>query len=130
DVGARLHVWIEYASDRWSGASERYLVGAFEVDDFAELDRLMERFGVVACVVDAHPELRAAQQFQRHWQGRVFLADYVKDRMPPLLTWDQDDDPKRWYRVQVDRTAAMDAVGSSLRDGSITFPRDAESVPG
>src|SRR5690606_11569424 len=113
---------VEHGSDRWSGAMERYLVAALELDAFEQLDEVMRRFGVMACVVDAHPELHAAQQFQRRWAGRVFLADYVRDRMPPQIHWGADPDPKRRHRVQVDRTAVMDAVASAVRDGIISFP--------
>jgi len=130
DVGARLHVWIEWASDRWTPEPERYLVGALEVDGFDDLDLLMRRFGVEGCVVDAHPELHAAQRFQHRWAGRVYLADYVKDRLPPLYIHGNEPDIKRRYRVQVDRTAAMDAVAADVREGNITFPADAASVPG
>lgn len=150
DVGARLHVWIEYAREarvlRWDDDAgshvdtgevgmQRYLVGALEMEHFSELDDLMRRFGVVMCVVDARPEIRMAQAFQRRFPGRVYLAEYVADRMPPLVIGEFDEsgkpiDPKRRYHVQVDRTAAMDATAANIRDLVVQLPVDAASVPG
>lgn len=130
DVGARFHVWVEWASDRWTGVPTRYLVSAREVDSFEALDDLMLRFGVRVCVVDAHPERHGARQFQDRWPGQVFLADYVKDRWPALVLGGEQPDPKRRFRVQVDRTGAMDAFAADVRDENLLFPFDAGTVPG
>lgn len=130
DVGSRLHAWIEHASDRWTGEAERYLVAALELDSFEQLDEVMRRFGVTTCVVDANPEFHGARQFQQRWWGQVYLADYVHGRLPVLVNRDEVADPKRMFRVQVDRTGAMDAITTSIRDGLVTFPADAGSVPG
>ena len=130
DVGARLHVWIEHAADRRLGNDGRYLVAALEVDGFEQLDELMHRFGVSVCVIDAHPDFHAARQFQQRWWGRVYLADYVRGRLPLSVTHDDDFDVRRMYRVQIDRTGAMDQVADMVRAGYIRFPRDAASIPG
>lgn len=130
DVGSKVHVWIEWASDQWKGQQQRYLVGAYELDNFEQLDDLMTRYGVLLCVVDARPETRMAQAFQQRWPGRVYLAEYVADRFPPLIIGEAAEDPKRRWHVQVDRTSAMDAFASNIRDGLVHLPEDAESVPG
>lgn len=145
DIGARIHVWIEHARaaphmvlDEESGtlvptgetAMQRYLVGVYEVEHFADVDDLMRRFGVRMAVVDARPELRMAQALQQRWPGKVYLAEYVADRMPPLILGEFEEDPKRRYHVQVDRTGIMDAFAANIRGGVVQMPPDAESVPG
>lgn len=131
DIGARIHVWVEHAASVADhDGLQRVLVGAFEVEHFEDLDDLMRRFGVVMAVVDARPELRMAQAFQRRHPGRVYLAEYVADRMPPLVLGEHEEDPKRRFHVQVDRTAAMDAFAANIRDLRVLMPEDAESVPG
>jgi hypothetical protein len=129
DVGARLHVWITWDTDQF-GPEQRYLVGAYEVSEFSEVDELMQRFGVRMCVVDAHPELRSAKAFQLQHPGRVYLCNYTPGRMPPLIPDPEGKDPQRRWTVQVDRTAAMDALSAGLRSARIVLPVDAESVPG
>lgn len=130
DVGKKLHVWIEHYSERWNGNGQRYLVAALEVDDFRELDELMQRFRVETCVIDAHPDLHAARDFQARWPGQVYLADYVHGRLPVRVSHSGDPDPQRRYRVQVDRTGIMDAVAAGFRTGRVLFPSDAASIPG
>jgi hypothetical protein len=131
DVGTKLHCWVEWASDRWSpGVLQRYLVAAAELDDFAEADALMRRYAVDMCVVDANPELRAAQQFKRDHPGRVFLAHYLAGQMPPAVHDASEQDERRRFSVSVDRTGVMDATAAGIRDGTVLLPSDAESIPG
>jgi len=130
DVGVKLHCWLEWISDQWTDEPQRYLVGALELDSFAEVDELMRRFGVIMAVVDARPELRMAQALQQRHPGQVYLAEYVQDRMPPLILGAHEEDPKRRYHVQVDRTALMDAAASNIRDCNVLMPSDAPTTPG
>ena len=130
DVGARMNCIVTLDSDRYDGVLRRYLVGVAEADSFAEVDELAHRYGVQVCVVDAAPELHAAQEFQNAHRGLVYLASYQRGRMPPAVTFGEPPDPKRRWRVQVDRTGALDAVYGALRSSAILFPRDAESAPG
>lgn len=140
DVGARLHVWIETDVDELAT-----MTGAFDVTSFDEVGALMARYDVRTCVVDAHPELHAAQAFKDAHRGRVYLAEFVAGRFP--ASWaDANDmdgkrvrDPKRQYLVQVDRTSAMDGFASRLRGESsevfgwqpvLALPRDARGIPG
>lgn len=130
DVGVRMHVWITWTGAGEDGITRRYLVAAEEVDSFEAVDALMTRYGVVCAVVDARPDLHAAQAFKAAHRGRVYLAEYVNGRMPPLIRDGSEPDPKRQYIVQVDRTGALDAFSGLLRSEGLTFPVDAESKPG
>ena len=151
DPGGRTHCWITAQIDGMPT-----LVGAYEVARFEDVDELMERFGVELCVVDALPEQQAAQDFQDRWRGRVYLCDYRLGHWPAEWTTDRDaetgnriNDPRRRYRVQVDRTAVMDSLVARLRgdhspapEGGgawpsafgwrqrYAFPADAEGIPG
>lgn len=140
DVGGRLHCYIGKVID---GLPTQ--IAAFEVDEFEDLDVVMRRYDTRHVVVDAHPELHAAEAFQRRHPGRVWLCNYVPDRWP--FTWTDSHDPeghaihdeRRQYRVDCDRTAILDAVADRIRGETserwgwqprMAFARDADQVRG
>lgn len=149
DVGGRLHC---YVGKMVNGLPT--MIAAFEVDGFEALDVAMRRWNVQHCVVDAHPELHAAEAFKNRWRGRVWLCNYIEDRWP--MAWTDTHsltrtpgsellrplpivDVKQQYRVNVDRTAIMDSVADMLRgqetmtygwQPAIALAADAGSVPG
>jgi hypothetical protein len=132
DIGSRLHCVITHddIQGELSDRPARVLVGAFEVDNFADLDFVMRRYSVNMAVLDAHPELHSAHEFAMKYQGAVYLCNYQMGQMPPAFWAKEGIDAKRWYKVNVDRTAAIDVTFGAIRDTVIRFPYDAETVPG
>lgn len=131
DVGTKLHTVVLWDDVNGLLAEPmRYVVGAYEFDTFDEVQAVMRRFGAHVAVVDAHPELHYAQAFQFSNPGRVYLCDYINGRTPPLITAHDEPDPKRRWRVQVDRTKAIDSVFATVREMELRFPADLASVPG
>lgn len=139
DVGRQLHCVVLTTVDGLPA------LAAVEVlNSFQELRALMSRFVPRMMVVDAAPELHAAEELARVHEGRVYLAEYVRGVWPARVTGLVDEtgqrinDSRRRYRVQVDRTAAIDQVASLLQGTTIemwgwqrmfVLPRDAEQIP-
>lgn len=62
---------------------------------WAELDRMMERFNVVTCVMDAMPEMTMARSFRARWNRpgatpRVYLSFYGNREMSETAKFDTD----------------------------------------
>lgn len=93
-----------------------------EYRDWSDLDRLMREFGVVRCVVDAMPEMRAAREFAARHPGRVFLNFYSKGQRG-AAAWDEKN-----LKVAVNRTESMDASHQVIIKGWLKLPRRCKVV--
>lgn len=139
DVGSLMHCWVEGIKNGLP-----YLIEARTVPEFEDIDALLRRFRPRAVVVDASPELHSAEALKNRFPGQVFLATYVQNHWPANWTTATDPqghliaDDRQRYRVQADRTAAMDAFVGSLRGRTTPqlgwqptygFPTDARQIP-
>lgn len=106
DVGRMLDVVIGHQDQ--NGPRTVY-VG--RLNDFAQLDELMTRFGVACCVIDAMPETRKVLEFVERWPGRVWRANYSDPSkgMPRDTRWDEER-----RVVTIGRTDALDASSTEL----------------
>ena len=135
DVGKKLHVVIRehhFESVRIEGGTERRRKSAAprlwwtgEVDGFAALDDLMQRFHVQVCVVDAQPELHAAPQFADRHPGKVWLAYYGRHDSGIDV---RNGDWTSPATVHVNRTLAIDATFARFWDRTAVLPRDARRL--
>ena len=92
DVGAKLHVVIRehvYDDDAWPEDARRdrterapRLWFARTVEDFDDLDDLMERFNVCHGVIDALPETRMASDFVRAGIPPLPMGTRMRDQRP------------------------------------------------
>ena len=135
DVGTKLHVVIRehvYDPDRRRRGIDQgrpepppSLWYAGTVQEFAELDALMERFNVQYCVIDALPETRLAADLARRHRN-VWCAYYNAS------TTDHGscEKVKRVRIVRLDRTQALDATVARFRDGTAQLPRAARQLGG
>jgi hypothetical protein len=84
-----------------------------------ELGKLMQRYDVACCVLDAMPEMSAARTFANAFYGRVWLQDYsMGEDTGKLVEWPEDTlskdrkqkDPEVdfKFRVRMDRTAVLE----------------------
>lgn len=126
DVGRVLHVVIRGRE----ADGNRPLRFAGTVQDFDEAARLIEKFGVKRCVVDALPETRQAREFQTaHKSGAVWLAYYIGAKKEAEAEgWNEDDGV-----VNLDRTRTLDnlmALFSTAANGEPgnTLPANIEAV--
>jgi hypothetical protein len=118
DVGAKLHVKVSTINE--DGRWETVLLG--EYDEFEELDEIISRYKVGACVVDAYPETRKAKEFAEKYKGKVWLAKYPSAPQIETAIFRElrDDDPTPY--VDISRTEAMDEVANSVVEYRETWP--------
>lgn len=112
DVGAVLHVVIHGRRNRETGEIPERL--ATTVPTFEEAGRLLKRYNVRTCVVDANPETKKVREFQSDFRpGRVWACYYHTHRQgmktDEPYKWDEDDG-----KVTADRTRTLDIMASRL----------------
>lgn len=135
DVGNMLNVKISVntptddSSDGW----RRDGVFICAVSQFDELIRLIDRYRVQACVIDAMPETRKAKELRDHYidEGTcdVWLCQFHptarvgRDAFGLRMDYNQKV-------ITVDRTQVMDTTMDDIAHGRATLPSDAGTVPG
>ena len=112
DTGRQLHVVIS----RWDGETRR-VVYLGVLQEFSQLDDLMERFQVDRCVIDAMPETHATRAFAGRFRGQVWL-NYFNESQKGGYRWDEKE-----RLVHENRTEALDASRRIIRDGKLILPQ-------
>jgi hypothetical protein len=128
DVGKFLHVEI----DEWSlpshktpgvdwndEATPRVLLET-TVEDFAQLDNFMRDYQVLGCVVDRHPETRAAYQFATRFWNYVLLCMYGRGIYGKQVQLGSEVE----HTITVDRTSWLDLSLGRFRNHTISLPLD------
>ena len=85
-MGKVLHVRIS----RWIGSERAVPLFLGEVGDFAEVDRLMDRYGVNLCLMDERPEERKAREFMATHLHRVRLVRWSGQEQHENARVDED----------------------------------------
>lgn len=112
DTGKNLHAVILR-----DGEQARRLVHLGVCREFSDLDGLMERFHVSRCVIDGLPETHATREFAHRHRGRVFMC-FFNEHQRGEPKWVPESDT-----VQVNRTEALDASRSAIREKKVVLPR-------
>lgn len=115
ETGKQLHVVISHFQPDGNGVRQVLFIGA--VQDYGDLDRLMQRFHVSTCVIDALPEIHATRAFAARHHGKVWL-NYFMASQRGSYNWRRDE-----RIVQENRTGALDASRQLIRDRKILLPR-------
>jgi hypothetical protein len=87
--------------------------GKFLEDDWGRLDELMREFQILACVIDADPQINEARRFARRFPGYVWLCRYRRGQTGKEMS-EQDGDTGAPL-VTVDRTSWMSATLSRFK---------------
>ena len=115
DVGSQIHVIVIDPSNQ--------VIHIGTVQEFEELDPLMNAYGVETCVIDMLPETRKAREFGERFSSLVYLCQFVKSEDVPDFKLSPDD-----MKVRADRTQTMDDSHAALTQGIVKLPRDSASV--
>ena len=120
DVGAKLHYTIRTYVITADG-SHATLLQHGTVQEFEELDPLVNQFKVISGVMDANPERRKALEFaRRHPQFKLcFYGRGVQGRSIKEHTHEPT--------ITVDRTSWIDAATSRIRQHSISLPSNIDN---
>lgn len=134
-MGVDVGKWIHYEIDTWKvdgsiqsndlNIRSKCKVLTFgRVQHFEELDILMRKFGINACVIDSNPERRKAHEFANRFPGLVKMCIYgnnINGKRIHIANPDETDEP----RITVDRTSWLDlSLGRFRGTGMILLPMD------
>lgn len=97
--------------------------GKFGEEDWKYLDELMREWQVLACVVDADPNINEARRFARRFWGYVWLTRYRRGQTAKEMSIEEQDNAPI---AQVDRTSWLScALGRfKVQPPRIELPRD------
>jgi hypothetical protein len=124
DVGTMLYVradWLNRYGQRMSYAFKIF-------NEFDQLDKFLKSLINFVCVIDAHPEKRAARDLALKYPGKVWIG-FEKDRpeqneIAVFSTFRPRETPK----VNIDRTMAFDSVIQQYMTGNVILPPEAREI--
>lgn len=116
--GGKFHIWVGYKEA--TNLFRTLFIGIRNT--WAEIDDLMDQFGVWRCVVDALPEQQKARDFAKRHPRKAFMCFY-SEQQKGAYKWDEDE-----AMVVVNRTEAIDASQAVLADRRVMLPRASEEV--
>lgn len=96
--------------------------GKFGGENWEIADELMKEWQVLACVVDAQPEVNEARRFARRFPGFVWLCRYPVGKKPKEIAIQDDDSGAP--EANVDRSHWMTASLGRFKKKRIAIPRD------
>ena len=114
DTGKSLHVVI--LRNRVDGDREKWRVLHLAVcEEFTELDQLIRRFSVGRTVIDGLPETHATREFAKRTRSSMC---FFNEHQRGTAKWDEEA-----ATVLVNRTEALDASRTAVRDRKLVLPR-------
>lgn len=119
---------VEWFIDGWSRdinvASNAKLLchGKFLEEDWVVLSELMAEWQILACVIDADPNINEARRFARKFSGYVYLTRYRRGNVAKEIS--MQDEESGAPIAQVDRTNWIAATLNRFKTGRILLPRD------
>lgn len=124
DVGNFLHVRAD-TINRY-GHRRTWAFRIFK--EWSELDNFLSSLTTFFCVIDAHPEKRAARDLSIKYHGRVFLGfELDRPQTQELAVWHPLKIGEAG-KVAIDRTMAFDTVIKQYMDGNVILPSDAREL--
>ena len=116
DTGRDLHVVI-LCDDGMDEPEKRHLIHVAICHDFVELDAFMDRFNIDRCVIDGLPETHATREFANRHPGRVYM-NFFNEHQRGSANWNYEA-----MTVLVNRTEALDASRTAVRESRLVLPR-------
>ncbi len=106
-----------------AGAVARVLwEGKLPGDRFEDLDLMMREWQILACVIDADPQINDARRFARRFPGYVYLCRYRRGVTGKEVQITEEDGSAPI--VTVDRTNWLDATMGRFHSSRIELPAD------
>jgi hypothetical protein len=117
------YVFDLYSHDLNAAAFGKMLwEGKVPGDNFEDLDRLMREWQVLACVIDADPQINDARRFARRFPGYVTLCRYRRGVTGKEMQLAEEEGGAPI--ATVDRTNWLDAALGRFHSGRIWTPAD------
>jgi hypothetical protein len=96
--------------------------GKFHEDDWHVLRELMREWQVLACVIDADPQINEARRFAKEFPGYAYLCRYRRGKTAKEISISEADSGAPI--ATVDRTNWLTASLGRFRTKRIVLPRD------
>lgn len=113
DVGLKMHVIIQN--------SESQVALIKTVENFEDLDILMNEYDVKMCVVDAMPETRKSQEFVARFKGRAMMCYYSMKTVSDDRWFKMDE--KDLFVIHTNRTISLDNYTTRFNKQLIQLPK-------
>lgn len=121
DIGNKIHVTISTKDEN----SRIKIIALQELDDWTDLPYLMHDFNIKTAVIDANPDKEEAIDFQKQFDGQVWLAYYLqhlektKDKIS--INWEDNV-------VYIHRTLMMMVLSDMYIEKEVILPIDYNKV--
>jgi hypothetical protein len=116
DTGKELHVVILKRNEE-NEDEPHQLIHLTKCHDFKDLDKLMDEFEIVRCVIDGLPETHSARAFAKRFPCQVYL-NFFNENQRGSAKWDDNE-----YKVEINRTEALDSSRAAIREKRVVLPR-------
>jgi hypothetical protein len=127
-VGADIGNFIHVKASTLNRYGHRQLWAMHIFKEWDELDNFLSRLTSFSCVIDAHPEKRAARDLSIKYQGKVWLGfELDRPQTQEIAVWH----PLKYGeagKVVIDRTMAFDTVIKDYIDGRVMLPPNAREL--
>jgi len=124
DVGTVIHCKSSYL-DRFG----RRVAWKFQIfNEWGELDKYLESLTQFMCVIDAHPEKRAARDLALKYHGKVWLGFEMHRPNTAVIAHFETLQYGEAGKVIIDRTMAFDQVIKQYMEGDVILPSTAREI--
>lgn len=124
DIGTVIH-----CKSSWIDRHGRRVAWKFQIfNEWSQLDAYLDSLTTFMCVVDAHPEKRAARDLALKYHGKVWLG--FEMHRPNTATMAEFQTLKHGEagKVIIDRTMAFDQVIKQYMEGDVRLPAEAREI--
>jgi hypothetical protein len=97
------------------------LLWADELDSFEDIPDLMDKYGVIFCMIDALPNKHSVRDLQRRYPGKVWMC-YYSSSQKEFVKWKKDREDKEW-RVITNKIESLDRMASKFQNREIVLPK-------
>lgn len=120
DIGTHIHV--KASTLNRFGHRRLWTMRIFR--EWSEVDAFLSSLHNFMCVIDAHPEKRAARDMSIKYPGKVWLGfELDRPQTQELAVWHPLKHGEAG-KVAIDRTMAFDSVVKNYIDGHVILPTD------
>jgi len=124
DIGTGIHV----KASTLNRFGHRQLWKMMVLREWNELDNFLSSLASFVCIIDAHPEKRAARDLSIKYPGRVWLGfEFDRPQTQEIAVWHPVKHGEA-AKVVIDRTMAFDTVIKSYLDGHVILPAEARML--
>jgi hypothetical protein len=124
DIGTHIHV----KASTLNRFGHRRLWAMEIFREWGELDNFLGRLTSFVCVIDAHPEKRAARDLSLKYPGKVWLGfELDRPQTQEIAVWHPLKHGEAG-KVVIDRTMAFDTVIQQYIEGRVHLPPDAREL--